>query len=137
MTLDDTIKFISVREAGKRCHDQLNQSIVTSAKVSPSQQIKRDNTVSLNKNFNNPKNHKSSLSDDRPCAWCGKVGHGGKPNLDTRKKSCPAYGKFCSNCHKLGHFQSSCRARKHINTTSLDNQESISDNSYYPPWWYS
>ena len=39
-----------------------------------------------------------------PCGNCGR---------QHELKSCPAYGKKCNNCHKLGHFAKFCRSSKH------------------------
>ena len=44
------------------------------------------------------------------CGLCG--GHYPHPK---GPKSCPAYGKSCSKCHKLGHFSHVCRST--LNTT--------------------
>lgn len=56
------------------------------------------------------------------CKYCGK-GH--------VAKKCPAYGKTCSSCGKVGHFQSVCLKKKHNNFQICDyntDKEYVSDN---------
>ena len=44
---------------------------------------------------------KTSDSDRKPCGNCGN---------HHKPRSCPAYGKTCDNCSKIGHFAKCCRS---------------------------
>ena len=56
------------------------------------------------------------------CSHCNRYGHGnhwGNQGTHIRKKlGCPAYGKKCSKCHRLGHFEVVCRATLTSNQTT-------------------
>ena len=48
-----------------------------------------------------------SPTEKRKCSYCGGVHKGGKDN-------CPANGKKCNNCSKLGHFAKVCRSKENL-----------------------
>ena len=45
-------------------------------------------------------------SDDDKCYRCGQTGH------YFRDKICPARGKTCDKCNKIGHFSVVCRSKE-------------------------
>lgn len=47
----------------------------------------------------------NSTREERTCFNCGKSGH------IASAVGCPARGKKCSKCERIGHFQSTCRKR--------------------------
>ncbi|QQP51889.1 Uncharacterized protein FKW44_013375, partial [Caligus rogercresseyi] len=51
-----------------------------------------------------------SANNDKQCKWCGKSPH--------NRKECPADGKGCSKCKKIGHFASVCQSSKARNRFS-------------------
>ena len=51
--------------------------------------------------------------------WCLAHAYGGAACL--KGKSCPAYGKKCTHCAKLNHFQKVCRSAKSTPADSVDN----------------
>ncbi|QQP56798.1 Uncharacterized protein FKW44_001582, partial [Caligus rogercresseyi] len=51
-----------------------------------------------------------SANNDKQCKWCGKSPH--------NRKECPADGKECSKCKKIGHFASVCQSSKSRNRFS-------------------
>ncbi|XP_077862565.1 uncharacterized protein LOC144344556 [Saccoglossus kowalevskii] len=51
---------------------------------------------------------KSIARDSKKCRNCGGPFHANRAN-------CPAYGKECLYCHKLGHFRSVCKSRSRFN----------------------
>ena len=119
--LDEMITFISNREAGKRCQSHLSSG-VSNSKISPYQRSK----MTYRNETNNASQTAATRSrsgwthDDRPCGWCGKVGHGGRATTEVRKKLCPAFGKNCTNCSKMGHFSSVCRGTKNVGNNYLE-----------------
>ena len=48
------------------------------------------------------------------CHYCGRRGHGAKPDLNQKKETCPAFDKNCNNCGKIGHFSRSKACRKTV-----------------------
>lgn len=70
----------------------------------------------------------------RQCQYCGGT---------HRRKECPAYGKKCITCNKMGHFAAVCRSRKQkeVHTVEHDDTEEemfVSEvknmNSYNEDW---
>nr|XP_006825727.1 PREDICTED: uncharacterized protein LOC102807433 [Saccoglossus kowalevskii] len=51
---------------------------------------------------------KSIARDSKKCGHCGGPFH-------ANRAKCPAYGKECLYCHKLGHFRSVCKSRSRFN----------------------
>ena len=52
------------------------------------------------------------------CKFCGK---------NHEIKQCPAYGKMCSKCKKLNHFEAVCKSGKKVN--SIEEENSRYENS--------
>ena len=111
LSLQDTISFISSKEAGRRCHSQLSSGIAT-GKIS-----------AYKRNKNEPSHHRKndevtanskSVSPTELCMWCGKAGHGKKANNENSRFACPAYGKKCNSCNKLRRFSNFCRFRNQM-----------------------
>lgn len=91
----------------------------------------RSNRRTGSKYNNRPKNPNTSSRRDRPkemidCNYCGRT-------HEWRK--CPAFGKNCSNCNKVGHFAEVCyksktksaRPNKHRDVKQVDKYDSDSD----------
>ena len=51
---------------------------------------------------------------DRKCYSCGG------PFPHSRNKPCPAKGKACGNCSRLGHFASLCRGKRNVLAATVD-----------------
>lgn len=94
MSLADTVKFISAKEAGKRTQTALTGPTNIS-KISPYQKAKQTNLT-------------NSTSKSEKCGWCGNLGHGKKATFEMRQQLCPAFNKTCFKCNKLHHFGSVC-----------------------------
>ena len=135
-TLEDTISFIAAKEAGKRSHSALfNNQASSLSRISPYQKSKRqypqiNSEIALNKSSTS--SNFDQLEKDIACDWCGKVGHGARAPSHIRKAQCPAYGKKCNQCGKLGHFIYVCRqkSKSHIadispEITKTENVQSV------------
>ena len=79
MTLEDTIKFIEAKEAGKRSQATLLNP--SAALVSSYKQADQEQHVVK-------------------CRNCGKPGHGDGRDTQARKEKCKAWDKHCSKCDK-------------------------------------
>ena len=102
MTLEQVLQFVEAKEAGKRSATQLTfqpgtQITHTDAASSSYQREKRDNI---------------KHSNQEPCCYCGRNGHGCSAPSHVRQKQCPAFNHKCSNCHKPHHMESVCRSKK-------------------------
>ena len=111
MTADEMVNFIEAKENGKKsslrlCNIQSTNAISSSYKKS---------TRPPAKTYNQSIQPKTSThqADAEKCSHCNKYGHGnhwGQQGAHIRKKlGCPTYGKRCSKCHRLGHFEVVCR----------------------------
>ena len=49
--------------------------------------------------------------DQGKCRWCARVGHGKRPNRETRQEKCKAFNSTCRQCNKIGHFEACCRSK--------------------------
>ena len=105
MTLEDTIKFIEAKEAGKRSQATLQNP--SAATVSSYKQTDKDQHVVK-------------------CRNCGKPGHGDGRDTQARKEKCKAWDKICSKCDKMNHFANVFRSKpKRIDgNTTKDEDES-------------
>lgn len=101
MSLEEMFKFVEAKESGKRSATRLIQTHNTSAA--------RNSTYTQGKK-EIWKPQTGNESEHMLCSYCGKRGHGHKSSILIRKKSCPAYGKFCKKCSKPNHFDSLCRS---------------------------
>ena len=90
MTLEDSIKFIEAKEAGKRSQATLQNP--SAATVSSYKQTDKDQHVVKCRNF-------------------GKPGHDDGRDTPARKKKCKAWDKICSKCDKKNHFANVCRSK--------------------------
>ena len=108
VTLDQMLKFIEAKEAGKRSASKLHGvQAVDSAKSSYRQ--------------NKSTNFKEKYEYDQICEYCGRKGHGRKSQVSIRQHNCPAYNKTCNACKKLHHFENVCRNKNKM-PTSTDNR---------------
>ncbi|XP_055710577.1 uncharacterized protein LOC129806196 [Phlebotomus papatasi] len=49
----------------------------------------------------------------KTCAWCGR---------EHKPRECPAYGKTCGKCGKLGHFKDVCRSKASARTRKVEKE---------------
>ncbi|XP_046857694.1 uncharacterized protein K02A2.6-like [Xenia sp. Carnegie-2017] len=73
--------------------------------------------------FHNQKSKNNKPENGRSPKKCGNCGRIHEP------KSCPAYGKKCNNCQKLGHFAKYCRSQTKNNKKSIHDVDYESDSS--------
>ena len=107
MTLEEVLKFVEAREAGKRSASRLFETQGIDASRSQYRQNKQETA----------KPRKDEGKDD-PCNYCGKRGHGKSAPPKARKTNCPAYGKRCDHCNRPNHFATVCRSKTLTPTNS-------------------
>lgn len=100
MTLEEVLKFVEAKEAGKRSASRLFETQGIDASRSQYRQNKQETA----------KSRKDEGKDD-PCNYCGKRGHGKSAPPKARKTNCPAYGKRCDHCNRPNHFATVCRGK--------------------------
>ena len=95
MTLEDTIKFIEAKEAGKRSQATLQNP--SAATLSSYKQTDKDQHLIK-------------------CRNCGKTGHGDGRDAQERKEKCKAWDKTCSKCDKKNHFSKTNHPKRLVRT---------------------
>ena len=119
MTANEMVNFIEAKENGKKSSMSLN-NIQSSNAITSSY---KKNTQPPAKIYQaaQPKPNTQRTGMDK-CSHCNRYGHGnhwGSQGAHIRKKlGCPAYGKKCSKCHRLGHFEVVCRVTSTSNQTT-------------------
>ena len=99
MTLEQILRFIEAKEAGKRSTMQLLLPHATDAVTgSTYKRQKRDAA-------------EGPSQDPCSCLYCGRRSHGRSAPTRLRRRECPVYGTVCGNCKKDRHFESVCRGR--------------------------
>ena len=121
MTVEQVIDFIEARENGRE--SALKLSSYQNQTLAPASSFKK-NIRSQNKTYSQamkPNNSKEK------CMNCGLFGHGnhwGLANAHIRKKlGCPAYGKQCNKCQRMGHLSSACRTTTNPTTTAATEEQ--------------
>ena len=110
MTLEQILRFIEAKEAGKRSAMQLLLPHATNAVTGST--------------YKHQKRDAAEGPSQDPCSYCGRRGHGRSPPTWLRRKECPAYGTICGNCKKDHHFESVCRGRAKTKSSRISEQES-------------
>lgn len=77
----------------------------TATSTSALQDIARDTDTTSSLHRMSSKPAPPRQNQKQVCRWCGG------PQF-CRRTECPAYGKKCSNCHKMGHFDTVCRQKQ-------------------------
>ena len=112
MTLEQILRFVEAKEAGKRSATRLLLPHATDAITgSTYKRQKRDAAEG------------QPSKDQDPCSYCGKRGHGKNAPARLRRKECPAYGTICSHCNKDHHFESVCRGKVKSKSSRNSEQE--------------
>ena len=70
------------------------------------------NIDELNQSVKQSYQHRNYSAQQRNESSTGRLFNCGNCGQQHAAKSCPAYGKRCNNCHKIGHFAKLCRSTK-------------------------
>lgn len=113
MTLEETINFIEAKQLAKKDVAKMHKNAEV-GKVTE---------------FQKGKNGKSS--DGGPpaerCIYCGRRGHGSKPDNNKRKAECPAWDQECFRCKEKGHFGRKCRKSQKPSVRNTNKKDPKSD----------
>ena len=114
MALEQVLRFVEAKEAGKRSASRLLLPQATDA-VTGSSYRKQKRTPA-----------RATLSKDQPtCTYCGTKGHGRNSPTRIRRNECPAFGTKCNHCDKYHHVEKMCRSAKLAKST--EHEDAISD----------
>ena len=108
MNLNKISEFVEAQETGSRSSKLLGAG--GKAGINVISNYKKANTLSK-VTQTTPEPDKNN-ENDLPCNFCGYFGHGTNPKSHVRNTRCPAFGKACSKCGKLGHFVKMCQQKK-------------------------
>ena len=115
MTLEEVLRFVEAKEAGKRSASRLMSEPQSSADAMRSSYKK-----------NPPDGYKVDPNDI--CSYCGKTGHGKRMSSRIRSKKCPAFIHTCRHCDREHHFDNMCRSRsKPKDVLNVDREGAIFD----------
>ena len=127
MSAEEMVCFIEAKENAKQGTLKLSNTHSMNALHSTYKKNARP-TMKTYSQETRPKPTTQNTNKEK-CSHCGTHGHGnhwGFQSLHIRKKlGCPAYGRTCNKCHKIGHFESVCRATEtpRQSTAAAENEE--------------
>ena len=135
MSVEETIRFVEVRAAGKRSAVTITTPTSTNVIDEETDQGEAINSgyrkqqrfptprppakvITPNRNqpthnkgqANTPKQPTNAKAADAKvtCSFCGRQGHGERARTAIRRLQCPAFGSTCSACSKPNHYASLC-----------------------------
>ena len=100
MTLEQVLRFVEAKEAGKRSASRLLLPQATDAVTGSSYRRQK-----------RPSAKGPPPKDQDTCTYCGTRGHGKKPPTRVRRTECPAFGTKCNRCDKDHHFEMMCKSK--------------------------
>ena len=155
LCVEDTIRFIEVRVAGKKsamtistpnnAHalDDHSAEAVTSQyrrqqrppppRNPPTPPRGRGNTPSRQQQKPRPQAAQSS----GPCAYCGQRGHGEQEKTAYRRIHCPAFGSTCTSCGRQHHRASVCWQRTEHESALSELAQGMSEGTLPHQTWQS
>ena len=112
MTMEQVLRFVEAKEAGKRSASRLLLPQATDALSGSSYK----------------KQKRPPPKEQETCTYCGTKGHGRSPPTRIRRTECPAFDTTCNHCGKEHHFERVCRAKNSTKSTkATERQDAISD----------
>jgi len=124
LTLENALRICRASE-----HSKQQLKTITETKNANVDFVKRKYTGNTERHTpNNNQTRKPpdyDRSDRKPCGNCGS---------HHRPYSCPAYGKACDNCSKLGHFAKYCRSSQQQRRQPENHRPRIHEVEYNDPF---
>ena len=120
MTLEQALKYIEAKEAGKRSASQLSIPQSTDAMGSSYQQQRRPQPP--------PQPQSQPRPNNEPCSYCGTKGHGKNAPTKIRRKECPAFGTKCDSCDRDHHYGKMCRSKGDHRMVKGQQESALFDN---------
>lgn len=118
MTLEETLRYVEAKEAGKRSASRLLLPQAMDA-VGGSLYKRQKRTQAKE----GPSAKATPPQDQRTCTYCGLKGHGRNSPTRVRRKECPAFGTKCDFCSKDHHYEKMCRRKQ----GSPHHEDTVSD----------
>ena len=115
MNLEDTVKLIEAKEAGRRSAQKL---IPQQGSAATSSYQRTTRTSMKNK----------TMHQEATCTYCGEKGHGKWAPLRVRQKTCKGFGHLCTSCGKKNHLEKVCRSGANAGVKAV-HQVQIEDKS--------
>ncbi len=116
MTLEQVLRFVEAKEAGKRSASRLLLPQATDAVAGSSYKRQKRQPA-----------RDPPPKDQDTCTYCGARGHGRNPPTRVRRTECPAFGTKCSRCDKDHHFEKMCRSKHPRPTKGAEQGDAIFD----------
>ena len=120
LTLKKITEFVLAQETGTRSSKLLGE-VAGIAKISD---YKRGRSNTLPSKLTQDSGDESIKEK---CHYCGKSGHGTRPDVKTREAVCTAWEAQCYSCEKVGHFKSVCRKKgsaKRVTVKDTEDEDS-------------
>lgn len=97
MSVEETLRFVEAKEAGKRSASRLSIPQTVEALGSSYKRLKK------------PTQRGPQPKEDT-CSYCGGKGHGKSAPTRIRRTECPAFGTKCTKCGRDHHMERVCRS---------------------------
>ena len=110
MSLKKITEYVEAQEQGTRSSRMLGNGVGALNRISDYKRT-RDLTVRPRSNTLPAGQTEETVMDQGKCGWCARVGHGKRPNRETRQEKCKAFNSTCRQCNKIGHFEACCRSK--------------------------
>ena len=131
MKIEELIKFVEAREAGKRSASRLLDTPSVNAASSTYRRNKQQEVQTRGAATTKPRPDPKPGHTFDPtalCRFCAERGHGRNPPWSTRRSQCPAYDKRCGKCKNVNHIERACLgmayARRPTETTETSDEQS-------------
>ena len=106
LTLQETLQICRAKEASTSTQSTMQGGRASEVAIVDSERDGRNKSKSQYR-LDKERENSPSRANAPPCGNCGRKAH-------KSKDDCPAKGKECRKCSKLGHFMSVCRSRQVI-----------------------
>ena len=112
LDLLSTIAFIETKETAKRSAGVLTEAGLASSHL---------NKIGTQHKSGGEKTPAKTPRDEpkEKCRHCGRVGHGKRASLETRREKCKAYGISCNKCGKTNHLEQQCLSKPGVTANNL------------------
>ena len=123
LDLKKITEFVIAQETGTRSSKILNSG----AGIGRISDYQRGRSNTLPSKLPPEKEDEAKNSDQEKCQYCGKSGHGVRPNYETRKEKCKAWGAKCDSCEGRGHYKAVCRKKTSAKKVTASDAEGDGD----------
>ena len=157
MCVEDTIRFIELRAAGKKSamtmstpnnahalNDHSTDAVTSQYRQQqrPPSQRQRELHTPHGGRGNTPlhqqrKPRPQAAQPSGPCTYCGQRGHGEQEKTAYRRIHCPAFGSTCTSCGRQHHTASVCWQRTEHESALSEMAQGMSEGTLPHQTWQS